>query len=89
MSIKWFDTQSKVGSKHFGTMWLNYLKPEPWPKNEKSTEQLLTCGSFSSSSMGALTDAVSMDLTLDVSQVAAVGLGTPDLGTRTKDIIRG
>ena len=32
MSIKWFDTKSKV---HFGTMWLNYLKPEPWPKNEK------------------------------------------------------
>jgi hypothetical protein len=38
-----------------------------------------TCGSFSSSSSGALTDEVSMDRTLAVSQVAAVGLGIPDL----------
>jgi len=37
------------------------------------------CGSFSSSSRVTLTVDVSRDLTLAVSHVAAVGLGTPDL----------
>jgi hypothetical protein len=48
---------------------------------------IVTCGSFSSSSMGALTDAVSMERTLAVSQVAAVGLGMPDLKKKVFHIL--